>query len=205
MRQFLMRGRSMRVMIAMVCASMALGAAACEKKQSNTGSTPATSGGSASGGGAGKPAASDSAPLQAMNGFIEAMADADFAGALAFVDPSCELHEKMSETVANLEKLAGSGDAKAAQAIEVTRSMFSAPYKQAEASVISEEAGRAMLELRRKGDAPMQVPVIEGEGGQWRISTDTRLFAPVQGVGGGSKPPANPPAEPPADGGDDEG
>lgn len=192
MQLFSMRERSMRMMIAAACVSVALGASACEKKQSTgngAGAGTTTTGGTDAGSGNTAPKTDQATgALASMNSFIEAMADARFGDAVAFVDPASELHTKMSATATNLETLRSSGAPNSADAIKVIEVGFSAPYKKAQASVVTEEADRAMLELERAGFPPVKVQMNKSENGEWLVSAGDELFSPA--VPGGNKPPA---------------
>lgn len=179
----------MRMMIAAACVSVALGATACNKKQNstttNTGGTNTTTS-SGSNSSTPKPK-SDSAPVLAMESFIAAMGEADFGDAVAFVDPSSELHKKMSDTASNLENLRSKGGANSGEAIKTIEVMFSAPYKKAAATLVTEEADRAIVELERAGFPPTKVNLTKSADGAWLISASDELFAPAMG---GNKPPA---------------
>jgi len=160
-------------MIAAVCASVALGASACNKKQNsntNTGGSNTTT--TDSGSTTPKPK-SDSAPVQAMELFIAAMGKGDFAAALAFVDSASDLHKKMGETVANLGK--------SKEADDMIKAAFSAPYKKAAASLVTEEADRAIVELERAGFPPAKVNLVKNADGAWVISAGQELFTPPSG------------------------
>ncbi|MEZ6210140.1 MAG: hypothetical protein R3B46_02685 [Phycisphaerales bacterium] len=164
----------MRMMIAMVCASVALGASACNKKTNTNSGTSAGNSSANSGSNSSNPKpSSDSGPVKAMESFIAAMGDADFTAALAFVDPSCELHKKMGDTASNLGK--------SKEADDMIKAAFSAPYRKAQASLVTEEADRAIVELERAGFPPARVNLVKNDEGAWVISAGQELFAPPSG------------------------
>lgn len=186
----------MKVWSTVICAALAIGAAGCEKKtpagtSDSTGSsaTPANTGG---GGGtpAGTPAASKAGqdtPAGAMRLFIEKMGAGDFGGALAYVDPACQLHADISKIVDSIKQAQERNPENSAGAVEAIKAGFAPPYRGAEASMVSEEGERAMVELKRVGFPPIDVAVIKGEGGRWFVSapSEAGLFAPAFGGGGG--------------------
>lgn len=179
----------MRMMIAAACVSVALGASACEKKQNAGGGTSA--GGNTSTGSPAPKTEQATGALAAMNGFIEAMSAGRFGDAVAFVDPATELHKKMSVTATNLDALRNSGAPNSADAIKVIEVGFSAPYKKAQAWVVTEEADRATLELERAGFPPLKVQMNKNAQGAWLINSGDELFSPA--VPSGNTPPASKP------------
>lgn len=193
----------MKVLSMVICAALALGAAGCEKKGNAT-NTPTNGGGAATTGtsqNTGSPAAANNtpgtaattdakqtSPVGAMRLFIDRMGRGEFRDALAYVEPTCGLHGDISKIVTSIEEAQKRNAENSAPAVEVIKASFAPPYRGAEASLLSEEAERAMVELKRVGFPPVNVTMVKGEGGNWFVSSrsDEGLFAPS--LGGGPKP-----------------
>ncbi len=186
----------MKVLNLVICAALAIGAAGCEKKtpadpsgSSGSSATPAnTGGGSGAAGGASSASKStQDTPAGAMRLFIEEMGAGDFGGALAYVDPSCQLHGDISKIVDSIKQAQERNPENSAGAVDAIKAGFAPPYRGAEASMISEEGDRAMVELKRVGFPPIDVAVVKGDGGRWFVSapSEAGLFSPAFGGGGG--------------------
>ncbi len=122
------------------------------------------------GGGAEAPAGDQSTPQGAVDLFIGEMREADFDGALAYVDPSCKLYEQL---LGLTESDSTGADA---SALEIVKKSFLRPYIDVTSSISSVDGNRAegVLHFTKPsiGDKPFEMTQLDGK---WFILGGTEL------------------------------